>query len=98
AVRSGKPLSISTVYHTLRAIKDFLSWLHGRKEYRNRIIPENIDYLSLTLGQERQAQTTVPKKYATLEEYRTALFAMPTGTEIERRDQALMALLLLTCM
>lgn len=98
AQRSGKPISISTVYHTLQAIKEFLAWLHGRKEYRNRIIPENIDYLSLTLGQERQAHTTGPKKYATLEEYRKALFSMPTGTEIERRDQALVALLLLTCM
>ena len=98
AQRSGKPLSISTIYHTLQAIKEFLAWLHGRQEYRNRIIPANIDYLSLTLGQERQAHATGPKKYATLEEYRKALFAMPTGTEIERRDQALMALLLLTCM
>lgn len=98
AKRSGKPMSISTVYHTLQAIKEFLAWLHGRKEYRNRIIPENIDYLSLTLGQERQAHATGPKKYATLEEYHKALFAMPTNTEIERRDQALMALLLLTCM
>ncbi len=98
AQRSGKPLSISTIYHTLQAIKEFLAWLHGRKEYRNRIIPANIDYLSLTLGQERQAHATNPKKYATLDEYRKALFAMPTGTEIERRDQALIALLLLTCM
>lgn len=96
--RTGKPISISTVYHTLQAIKEFLAWLHGRKEYRNRIIPENIDYLSLTQGQERQAHATGPKKYATLEEYRKALFAMPTTTEMERRDQALMALLLLTCM
>lgn len=98
AQRTGKPISIATVYHTLQAIKEFLAWLHGRREYRNRIIPENIDYLSLTQGQERQAHASGPKKYAILEEYRKALFAMPTGTEIERRDQALMALLLLTCM
>lgn len=98
AKRSGKPISISTIYHILQAIKEFLAWLHGRQEYRNRIILANIDYLSLTLGQERQAHVTGPKRYATLDEYRKALFAMPTATDIERRDQAIVAMLLLTCM
>lgn len=98
AQRSDKPISISTAHHTLQAIKEFLAWLHGRDEYRRRIIPANIAYLNLTTGEERQAHATGQKKYATLEEYRKALFAMPTGTEIERRDQAIMALMLLTCM
>src|SRR5204863_4355835 len=39
-----------------------------------------------------------PKAYASLEQYRAALFAMPSGTDVERRDRALMALLLLTGM
>jgi len=98
AQRSGKPVSLATVLHTLQAIKDFLAWLHGQKEYRRRIAPVHIAYLNLTTGEERQAHTTTPKRYASLEEYHTALFAMPTGTEIEHRDQAIMALMLLTCM
>ena len=98
AKRSGKPISISTVYHTLQAIKEFLAWLHGRQEYRRRIKPADIAYLNLTAGEERQAHTTGPKKYASLDEYRKALFAMPTTTEVACRDQALMALMLLTCM
>lgn len=98
AQRSGKPVSISTVHHTLQAVKEFLASLHGRDEYRRRIIPANIAYLNLTTGEERQAHAAGQKKYATLEEYRKALFAMPAGTDIERRDQAIMALMLLTCM
>jgi integrase/recombinase XerD len=98
AKRSGKPISISTVHHTLQAIKEFLAWLHGRDEYRRRIIPANIAYLNLTTGEERQAHATGQKQYATLEAYRKALFAMPTGTDMECRDQAMMALMLLTCM
>lgn len=98
AQRSGLPMSIATVHHTLQAIKDFLAWLHGRREYRRRIAPADIAYLNLTTGEERQAHATGPKKYASLDDYRTALFAMPCGTEIERRDQAVMALMLLTCM
>jgi integrase/recombinase XerD len=98
AQRSGKPTSISTVHHRLQAIKEFLAWLHGQEDYRRRIVPANIAYLNLTTGEERQAHAAGPKQYATLENYRKALFAMPTGTEIERRDQAIMALMLLTCM
>lgn len=98
AQRSGKPVSIATVHHTLQAIKDFLAWLHGSRGYRRRIIPAEIAYLNLTTSEERQAHAAGPKKYASLDEYRAALFAMPTGTEIQRRDQAIMALILATGM
>jgi integrase len=96
--RSGKAISISTVHHTLQAVKDFLAWLHGRQEYRNRIKPADIQYLNLTTGEERQAHTSRPRTYATIEQYRAALLAMPSATEIECRDRAVMALLLLTGM
>lgn len=98
AQRSGKPISIQTVYHVLQALKDFLAWLHEKPGYSRRIALSDIAFLNLTLGEESQAHATGLKKYASLEEYRKAIFAMPTGTEIERRDQAIMALLLLTCM
>src|SRR5712691_3471869 len=74
AQRSGKPVSIATVHHTLQAIKDFLAWLHGRQEYRRRITPADIAYLNLTTGEERQAHATGAKKYASLDDYRAALF------------------------
>ena len=96
--RSGTAMSISTVHHTLQAVKEFLAWLHGRQEYRNRIKPADIQYLNLTTGEERQAHTTRPRTYATPDQYRAALLAMPNTTEIERRDRAVMALLFLTGM
>lgn len=96
--RSGQAISISTAHHTMQAIKEFLAWLHGRQEYRNRIKPADIAYLNLTTGEERRAHTTRPKTYATLEQYRAALFAMPAATDLERRDRAVLALLLLTGM
>jgi integrase len=96
--RSGKSISIATAHHILQALKEFMAWLQSRPGYRRRIDPTHIAYLNLTTNDERVARTTSPKSYATLEQYRAALFAMPTGTEIERRDQALLALLLLTAM
>lgn len=98
AQRSGKALSIVTVHHILQAVREFLVWLHGRSEYRRRIKLENIAYLNLTTGDERKAHVSVPKEYASWQEYRKALFAMPANTEMERRDRAIIALLLMTCM
>jgi integrase len=96
--QSGKPVAIATVHHTLQAVKDFLAWLQGHPGYLRRIKASDIAYLNLSAGEERQAKATGPKGYASLDDYRSALFAMPSGTEIERRDQALMAVMLLTCM
>ena len=98
AKRSGKQISKATAYHVLQAVRDFLAWLHSRPGYRRRIDPTHIAYLNLTAKDERIAHTTAPKSYASLEQYRRALFAMPTATDVERRDRALMALLLLTGM
>jgi hypothetical protein len=96
--RTGKPLSIATAHHTLLAVKDFLAWLHSQPDYRRRIRPHEIAYLNLGTGEERQARACEPRAYPSLEEYRKALFAMPVSTDTERRDQALMALVLLTGM
>lgn len=98
AQRSGKPISKATAHHVLQALKEFLAWLQGQPGYRRRINPADIAYLNLTTKDERIAHVSSPKSYASLDQYRAALFAMPTGTDIERRDRALMALLLLTSM
>jgi integrase/recombinase XerD len=98
AKRSGKPLSTATAHHILQALKEFLAWLHCQPGYRRHINLPHIAYLNLTAKDERIAHVAAPKSYASLEQYRAALFAMPNSTEVERRDQALMALLLLTGM
>jgi site-specific recombinase XerD len=98
AKRSGKPLSTATTHHILQALKEFFAWLHCQSGYRRRINPTHIAYLNLTAKDERIAHVTSPKSYASLEQYKAALFATPHGTDVERRDQALMALLLLTGM
>lgn len=98
AQRSGKQISKATAHHVLQAIKEFLAWLQSRPGYRRSIDPMHIAYLNLTTKDERIAHVTSPKSYASIEQYRAALFAMPARTDIERRDRAVMALLLLTGM
>lgn len=98
AKRSGKPISTATTHHVLKAIKEFLVWLNGRPGYRRQIDLADVAYLNLTTKDERVARVTSPKSYASLEQYRAALFAMPADADIERRDRSVMALLLLTGM
>ncbi len=82
----------------MRAVQEFLAWLQSRPGYRSRINSEDIAYLNLTTKDVREAHVSAPKAYPSLEQYRAALFAMPAGSDIERRDRALMALLLLSGM
>ena len=98
ARRSGKPISTATAHHALKAIREFLAWLHDRPGYRRRIDPADIAYLNLTTKDDRVAHVSAPKAYASVEQYRAALFAIPAETETARRDRAVMALLLLTGM
>lgn len=96
--RSDRPISTATAHHVLQALKEFLAWLKGRPGYGRRINIADIAYLNLTANEERAARASSPKSYANLDQYRAALFAMPTDNESERRDQALFGLLLLTGM
>ncbi len=89
-LRSGKPISTATAHHILQAIKEFLAWLKGRPGYRRRIDLADVAYLNLTSKEEREAHASRPKSYATVEQYRAALFAMPAESESERRDRAAM--------
>ncbi len=98
SVRTGKPISTSTAHHVLQAIKEFLAWVQSQPGYRRRINVSDIHYLNLTAKEEREAHVVRPKSYPTVEQYRAALFGLPCEAEIERRDRAVMALILLTGM
>jgi integrase len=98
AERSGKPISLSTVHHMLQAIKDFFAWLHNKPGFRRAIRLHDIAYFNLTKGEERQAHTFKPKDYPSVEEFVRAIRAMPADSELDRRDRAMMAMLLLTGM
>ncbi len=95
-VRSGKPLSASTINSTLGALKAFFVWLADQPEYRARIRYSDAEYFNPPDNLARVAMAHRLKKYPTLEEIRKALAAMPATTEIERRNRALLAFTILT--
>lgn len=96
AARTGKPLSRATVHSTLSALREFFIWLAGQPGYKSKIAYADADYFNLSEKDVRIAKATREKPVPTLEQVHHVLAAMPTGTVIERRNRALMALALLT--
>jgi hypothetical protein len=74
------------------ALKAFTIWLAGRPGYRSRISYSDADYFNVSANDERIAKAVRARPVPSLDEIRKALAAMPTGTVLERRDRAVIAL------
>lgn len=94
--RSGAVLSKATVYSTLAALKAFFIWLAGQPGYKSRISYADAEYFNLNLKDARVAKASREPRVPTLEQIRHVLQVMPTSTEIELRDRALIAFTILT--
>lgn len=94
--RHGDPLSRSTMLSTLNTLKDFIIWLAEQKEYRGKFSRSDAEYFSLPANDVRIAKADRRRPAPTLEQLRDVILAMPTTTDIEMRDQAVIAFTLLT--
>jgi len=96
SVRTGNPLSASTIYSTLGALKAFFEWLAQQPGYRSRIKPADAAYFTPLDNLARVATAHRYKLAPSLEDIRRVLRAMPRSTDIERRDRALIAFTIAT--
>lgn len=94
--RHGDPLSRSTMLSTLNALKAFFLWLVEQKGRRVTFVRSDAEYFSLPANDVRIAKATRSRPTPTLEQVRQVILAMPTGSDIEKRDQAVIAFTLLT--
>jgi len=94
--RTGKPLSRATVHSTLSALRAFFIWLAGQPGYKSKIEYADADYFNLSEKEVRIAKATREKPVPTIEQVHHVLANMPAASDIERRNQALIALALLT--
>ncbi len=94
--RSGKRLSKSTLHATLTQLKRFFQWLAREPGYKSRIQYSDAEYFNLSGKDTRIATTKRQQKVPTMEQIKHVISKMPTKTEIERRNQALVAFALLT--
>lgn len=94
--RSGKALSRGTRHSTLAALRYFFQWLAREPGYKSRIHYHDADYFGLSERDGRIARTRLDKAYPSLDQVQDVIRAMPTANSIQRRDQAVVAFILLT--
>jgi integrase len=97
-LRTGNPISLATARSILRAVQKFIEWLTTNRHMPRKFKIASAKCLSLRTGDERRAKVKPPRRFAPFDDYKRAILAMPTATETERRDQAVMAMFLTTSM
>jgi site-specific recombinase XerD len=95
-VQSGEKLSKSTLYAPLTQLKRFFQWLAWQPGYKSRFDYSDAEYFNLSDKDTRIATTQRQQRVPTLEQIKYVIQTMPTKTEIERRNRALIAFTLLT--
>lgn len=94
--QSGKALSQATQHGTLMQLKRFFQWLSQKQGYKSYIQYCDAEYFNMSGKNTRIATAKRPQKFPTIEEVKSVISKMPTSTEIERRNHALIAFTLLT--
>jgi integrase len=93
--RTGKPVSTATAYAILGHLRRFFRWLPLQTGYR-RLKSSDADYFNPSEKDARAATARRIQPYPTLEQMKSVIRLMPFETAVERRDRAVVALMLLT--
>jgi len=94
--RSGEKLSKATLHATLAHLKRFFQWLAWQPGYKSRLQYSDSEYFNLSKNDTRIATARRQRPVPTLEQIKHVISMMPAGTEIERRNRALVAFTILT--
>lgn len=93
---TGEKLSKATLHATLAHLKRFFLWLAGQPGYKSRLRYSDAEYFNLSDKDTRVATARREKTFPTMEQVRHAIAGMPAGSDVERRNRALVAFTLLT--
>jgi integrase/recombinase XerD len=94
--RTDEKLSKATLHSTLSALRAFFQWLAREPGFRSRLNYADAEYFNLTAGEVSIAKGTRERPVPTIDQITHVLRSMPSGTDIEKRDRALIAFTLLT--
>lgn len=92
----GKPLALQTVAHALSHLGDFFKWLAARDGYKKSIHFSDITYLKLNDRDRHKVAPSKVKDYPSSEQIRCVVDSMPTRTDVEKRNRAILALVFAT--
>lgn len=94
--QTGKKLSKATLNSTLRYLKDFFQWLALQTGYKSRISYTDAEYFNLSEKDTRIATAKRQKPVPTIEQIIHVIESMPVESDIDMRNRALIAFILLT--
>jgi integrase len=94
--KTGKPYAVATIKGRLDAAKAFFLWLADQPGYRSRIRYADCEYFNISANDTRIATAKRIRPAPELEQVQRVLDAMPSGTDIQMRDRAIIAFALVT--
>ncbi|MER9528548.1 site-specific integrase [Mesorhizobium sp. M0309] len=94
--RTGTRLSKATLTSTLHAMRDFVEWLADQKGFRNRLVKTDALYFKPSRQDEAISRAPRQMDVPTIEQIRMMMSAMPQRSIVERRNRAIVALIILT--
>lgn len=94
--KTGEKLSKATQYATLAHLKRFFQWLALQPGYRSKLRYSDAEYFSFSDKDSRVAKARRERPVPTLEQIKHVIATMPSASEIELRNRALLAFALLT--
>jgi integrase len=89
-------LSKATLHSTLTQLKRFFQWLAGYPGFKSRFRYTDAEYFNASEKDARIATARREQNVPTLEQIKHVIHTMAAGTELERRDRALITFTLVT--
>jgi integrase/recombinase XerD len=80
----------------LNALKAFFTWLSQKRGFKSRFTYVDAEYFALSLKDTAIAKAARGRPVPSIEQIRHVVLTMPGGTDVEKRDRALVALALMT--
>jgi integrase/recombinase XerD len=94
--RTGELLSKATLLSALNALKAFFTWLSQQRGFKSKFTYVDAEYFALSLKDTAIAKAGRGRPVPSIEQIRHVVLTMPSGTDVEKRDGALVATALIT--
>lgn len=94
--RTKAPISKSLYFHYLSHVREFFEWLVSNDKAYNKIKRRDIEYLHVTRNDKNKARATGYQESHSLADIIATIRNMPSDTELDLRNRAMVSLCLLT--
>lgn len=94
--RKSENLSLVYMYNVLRRLKGFFEWLSMQPHYKSKVNQIDIEHLSLSKKETRMAIQPNKREIPSIEEVIKVIETIKIGSDVDRRDRALICFTLLT--